>query len=100
MADAPRYRTLVETPEYVAQLESLAQAYSDETLEVFLLGLLWGIAANPEKYDKVTGNIYLAKSRSFDAGPCFRLFFEIVDENKVGLLWIEEIGGTEEIMEL
>src|ERR1700733_3061213 len=97
MADAPRYRTLVETPEYEAQLESLAQTYSDETLEVFLLGLLWGIAANPEKYDKVTWSIYTAKSRSFDDGPSFRVFFEIVDENKVLLLWIEEIGGTDEI---
>jgi hypothetical protein len=100
MADAPRYRTLVETPEYEAQLESLAQTYSDETLEASLLGLLWGIATNPEKFDKVTWSIYVAKSRSFDAGPCFRVFFQIIDENKVLLLWIEEIGGTEEILEL
>jgi len=28
------------------------------------------------------------------------VFFQIVDENKVLLLWLEEIGGTEEIMDL
>jgi hypothetical protein len=97
MAEAPRYRTLVETPEYVDQAESLAQIYSDETLELYLLGVLWGIATNPSQYDRGTGNIYVARSRSFDAGPTFRILFEIIDENKVGLLWIEEIGGIEEL---
>ena len=69
-------------------------------LDIYLLGLLWGIATNPQKYEKVTGNICRAKSRSFNDGPCFRIIFEIVDESKVGLLWIEEIGSTEELTEL
>ena len=100
MAESPRYRTLAEAPEYQAQAESLAQVFSDETLEAALLGILWGIATNPEQYDRVTWNIRVAKSRSFDAEhPCFRMFFEIVDDDKVLLLWIEEIGGTEEIVE-
>jgi hypothetical protein len=100
MADAPRYRTLLETPEYRDQLESLAQIYSDEMLDKWLLGLLWGIATNPQKYEKVTWSIYQAKSRSFDDGPSFRIIFEMVDEDKVGLLWIEEVGSAEELTEL
>jgi hypothetical protein len=99
MADGPRYRTLLETPEYEDQFESLAIRYSDETLEGLLLGLFWGIATNPEQYDRVTWNIRIAKSRSLDARhPSFAVLFEIIDENKVGLMWIEEINGIEELM--
>src|SRR5882724_8939043 len=98
MADGPRYRELVETDEYTAQLESLAQAYSDEVLDAALMGVLWGIAISPEKYDRVTGNMWQARSRSFDAEhPCFRIFFGIPNQNEVLLMWIEEVGGTEEM---
>lgn len=98
MADDARYRTLVETPEYEAQLESLAQIYSDEVLESAIQGVLWGIAKNPERYDRVTGNIWRARSRSFDPEhPSFKIFFGIPNETEVLLMWIEEIGGTEEI---
>ena len=91
----------METPEYAAQLESLAQTYSDEILEALLLGLLWGIATNPDQYDRVTWNIRRAKSRSFDAGdPCFLVLFQILDNDSVALLWIEEIGGMEELLEM
>lgn len=98
MADNTRYRTLVETPEYNAQLESFATKYSDELLEAALMGVLWGIATNPERYDRVTGRIWRAQSRSFDPRhPCFKIFFGIPNESDVLLMWIEEISGTEEI---
>ncbi|HEV2200160.1 MAG TPA: hypothetical protein VGR73_10080 [Bryobacteraceae bacterium] len=91
-------RTLVETGEYSAQLDALADKYSIEVLEAALLGLLWGIATNPERYEKVTGRIYQAKSRSFAAQqPRFRVLFSIEDENRVFLMWIEEIGSTDDI---
>jgi hypothetical protein len=98
MDDDPRYRTLIETPEYAAQLESFAQKYSDEVLEGAIMGLLWGIATTPERYDKVSGNIWMARSRSFsEEYPSFKIIFGIPNQNDVLLMWIEEIGGIEEI---
>jgi len=41
MADDAQYRELLETEEYSAQLESLAQTYSDEVLEAAIQGILW-----------------------------------------------------------
>ena len=96
MADDAQYRELVETDVYNAQLETFAQKYSDEILEAALQGVLWGLATNPERYDQVSGNIRIARSRSFDDNdPCFKIFFGIQDE-KVILLWIEEIISIEE----
>ena len=79
MADAPRYRTLVETKEYQAQLDELAVRFGEEILDRALAGILWGIANNAEGYDRVTWNIRVAKSRAFDAlsQPSFRIFFGI-----------------------
>src|ERR1700719_401558 len=99
MADVARYRTFVETPEYSDQFESIAQTYSDEVLETLLLGVFWGMATNAEQYDdKVTWNIRRARSTSPDPkDPRFDVLFEIKDENTIGLLWIQEIGGIEEL---
>ena len=98
MNDGPRYRELIETAEYTAQLKALASRYSFEALEAALMGVLWGIATNPERYDKVTGNIWQARSRSFSAGqPCFKIFFGIPNQNSVLLMWIEEISSLEEM---
>jgi hypothetical protein len=98
MADAARYRTFVETPEYSAQFEAIAQTYSDEVLETLLLGVFWGMATNAEQYDKVTWKILRARGTSSDPkDPRFDVLFEIKDENTIGLLWIQEIGGIEEL---
>jgi hypothetical protein len=98
MADGARYRTFLETPEYSDQFESIAQTYSDELLETLLLGLFWGIASNPEQYDKISWNIRRARSTSFDPeDPRFDVLFEIKDENTVGLLWIQETSGIDEL---
>ena len=96
----PGGRTLVETDEYTAQLDALAAKYSVEVLEAALMGLLWGIATNPHRYEKVTGRIFQAKSRSFDAlHPCFKVLFSIEDENRVFLMWIEEVDTTDLLTE-
>jgi hypothetical protein len=98
MAEQPRYRTLVETAEYQAQLDSFADRYSNEIIDAALAGVLWGIAIHPERYDRVTGHIYIAKSRSFEPlHPRFRIYFAIPNENDVLLLWIEELSTVEEI---
>jgi hypothetical protein len=100
MADAAEYRELLETAEYSAQLESFAQAYSDEVLEAALQGVLWGIATNPDRYERVTANpdIWMARARSFnDDDPCFKIFFGIPNSHQVLLLWIEEIRSIDEI---
>ncbi len=100
MSDRPRYRTLVETPEYTAQRDAIVSKYSEEVLGPPLTGLLWGIATNPDQYDKVTAHIYRALSRSLGLTiPVVRIFFGIEnkgDNEHVMLLWIEEI---EEMLE-
>ena len=97
MADKPAYRTLVETEEYTAQLDHLAALHSAEVLEAALMGLLWGIAINPEQYEKTTFNIYAAKSRLLNV-PRFIIFFQIKDKNRILLLWIEMLDSITEIM--
>ncbi len=98
MPDEPRYRTLIETPEYSAQFALITKRHSVEVIESTLMGIFWGIATNPEKYDKVTWNIYVAKSHSFNpAIPMLKIFFGIENENEVLLLWIEEMTGTEQM---
>jgi Aminoglycoside/hydroxyurea antibiotic resistance kinase len=67
----PKYPTFIETPEYIAQLDLLADKYSAELLDAALTGVLWGFANNPEKYERVTAGIPGAKSRSFDATRLF-----------------------------
>jgi hypothetical protein len=100
MADDAQYRELLETEEYSAQLESFAQSYSDEVLEAALQGVLWGIATDPERYERVTPNIRMARSRAFnDDDPCFKIFFGIPDADHAVLMWIEEIKDTEEMLE-
>jgi hypothetical protein len=98
MAEKPAYRTLVEADEYTAQLSHLQVRYSREVLEAALMGVLWGIATNPEQYDKVTWNIYGAKSRPLNL-PRFRIFFQIMDDDHVLLMWIEELGSIDDIMD-
>jgi len=98
MADRSPFRTLIETPEYTGQLTYLAVKYSPELIEGTLMGLQWGIATNPEGYERVTGNISEAKGRSFNTGiPSLRIFFQIKDADNVLLLWVEEISSIEEM---
>jgi hypothetical protein len=98
MPDQPRYRTLVETDEYKAQLYSFVERYSEEIIDAALAGVLWGVASHPERYDRVTGHMYIAKSRSVKPlHPRFRIYFAIPNENEVLLLWIEELSTVEEI---
>lgn len=98
MAETPRYRELVETPEYTAQLEHLAQTYSDGVIEPILQGIFWGMATNPRAYDRVTGSMWEARSRSFnELDPRFRIFFGLPNEAQVLLLWIEEIRDIDEL---
>jgi TolB-like protein len=97
MDEGARYRELVETDEYFFQLDYLAQRYSDAVLDAALMAVLWGIATNPDQYDKVTGRIYVAKSRSFrPLCPRLRLFFQLIDDHRVLMLWIEEIDEEAE----
>ena len=104
MDEGARYRELVETPEYTAQLDALVERFSIEILESALMGVLWGVATNPEVYDRGTWNIRRAKSRSFDAlfqsFPSFVILFTITDQNTVTLLWIEEVTAISEAMDL
>jgi len=98
MDEGARHRTFVETPEYSAQFETIAQTYSDELLEDLLRGVFWALETNAEQFGKGTWNLRRARSRSFEPGdPQFEIIFEIRDANTIGLLWIREISGMEEI---
>ncbi|MBV9759141.1 MAG: hypothetical protein JO340_01140 [Acidobacteriaceae bacterium] len=96
MSDRLRYRTLVETDEYTAQRDAILAKYSEDVIGGPLNGLLWGIATNPDQYDRATANIYQAVSRVFGLTiPVLRIFFGIenrgTDNEHVLLLWIEEV---------
>jgi hypothetical protein len=83
MADEPRFRTLIEQPEYTLQLASIVARYSADVIEPVVRGLLWGIASNPKGYGKTTWNIYQARSRQFGLTvPALRLFFGFKDETE------------------
>ena len=101
MDERHRYRTLVESELYMDQRDFLATRYSHEILSSALTGVLWGIASSPEGYERVTVNIREARSRSFSAAqPEFKISFEILDSERVLLLWIEEITGLEGLEKL
>lgn len=104
MADQPRYRTLKELPEFTTQFDFIVQRYSDAIIGPVLAGVLWGIATNPQGYDRTIGNLRIAKSRSLGLTiPTFRIFFQIVNERQddehVLLCWIEETNTIDEITE-
>ncbi len=96
---AARYRTLIEAPEFAAQLDFLTKLYPAWVIEPTLMGLLWGIATNPQEYDRATWNIRVAKSRSFGSVPKLVIFFQVQSENEVLLLWIDEERKIEELLE-
>lgn len=96
---AAPFRTLIEAPEYTAQLDYIVRAHPLEIIEPILLALLWGVASNPEGYDRVTWNIRIAKSRSFELiGPRLVVLFQIKTEDEVLLLWIDELSKMEEFL--
>lgn len=91
------FRTLIETDEYTCQLADIVDRYSVEAIEPTLRGLLWGIAVNPERYDKLIGSWHIAKSRSYSAAiPSLVIYFEIKNQDEVLLLFIEEMSSFEE----
>jgi len=102
MADQQRLRTLAEMPEYTANFDSIVERYSEEVIGPVLTGLLNGIAANPQAYDRTVWGARIAKSDRYGLTiPTFRIFFQITNEGKddeaVLLLWIEETNIIDEI---
>ncbi|MGD0289028.1 MAG: hypothetical protein ABSC63_05160 [Candidatus Binataceae bacterium] len=87
-------RTLVADDAYTAQLSILGNLpFVDEAIR----GVTNGIATFAEAFDFVPGcgQLQIAKTDQFDtvAGslPPLRIYFLILDENRVRLLWIERI---------
>ncbi len=76
--------------------------YSLAVLGPVLDGIRWGIASNPKGYDRVTWNIREARNDTLGLTiPMLRIFFSIENEDQenesVLLLWIEEIGTSNEL---
>jgi hypothetical protein len=102
--DVPRYRTLKESLEFSAQFDAIVEKHSLSVIGPVLDGLLWGIASGPKGYDRVTWNIRVAKNQVFGLTvPRLRIFFGIESEDEadehVLLLWIEEIGASDDLGE-
>jgi|ERR1700692_2131495 hypothetical protein len=102
MGGQHRYRELEELPEFTAQFDSIVQQHSEEVIGPVLAGLIWGIATNPQAYDRTTWNMRVAKSSSLGLTiPTFRIFFQILNEGKndeqVLLCWIEETSSIDEV---
>jgi hypothetical protein len=106
MSDKRTYRTLFETDEYTAQADALCAKHSLNVIEPILSGLLWGIATNPQAYDRTTWATRWAQSkRSLGLTvPVFTIIFQIQNEGleneAVLLLWVEEVGSMGEILGL
>jgi hypothetical protein len=104
MGDQPRYRTLVESEQYTALFDMIAAKYPAHILRRLLSGVMWGIAKNPQAYNRVLGGIRIAKTRSFgQAFPTFSVLFQIQnegeDDENVLLKWIEEASANDEAIE-
>jgi hypothetical protein len=103
--DQPRYRTLIEKDEYSKQLDGLLDRYSaqQDLLEYIINGLLWGIATNPQAYDRTTWRVRWAPSNSFGAKlPAFVIVFQIqnegLEDEHVLLLWIDELSAIRDVL--
>jgi hypothetical protein len=96
-------------PECAAQMDGIVGKYSEDVIERALKGVFWGLHTNPKGYEKVWGNIRIAKTRSLglENMPMLRLLFEIGNEGKsdqtddepIIMRWIEEIDALDEIMD-
>lgn len=104
MADPHRYRTLIELPEYSAQIDAIVGRHSPDVIAPVLSGLLWGIASNPRAYERLSWNIRIAKSRSLNlATPRLLILFQIENEGEdneqILLCWVQESSPIDEILE-
>jgi hypothetical protein len=89
MADQPKFRTFVWMPECAAQMDGIVGKYSEDVIERALKGVFWGLHTNPKGYEKVWGNIRIAKTRKSDQ----------TDDEPIIMRWIEEIDALDEIMD-
>lgn len=104
MEPEPRFLTLVETEEYSAQCDALLGRYSFQVLQPILDGLQWGIATNPQAYDRTTWDTRQAISRDLGLTiPRIKIIFQIqnegLEDEQILLLWIEDMSSLSEIME-
>ena len=83
-------RSIEESPLYAQQLQAIGDIrYMDEALE----GVMWALANNAELFPELPNtNIRLIKTREFERKNYkvmpLRVWFTILDENKVRLLAI------------
>jgi len=99
----PPPREVTETLEYTAEYDEIVERHSVEVIGPVLTGLIEGIAKNPRALNRVTGRIWMTRSKSLGLTiPTFTIFFSIEGESPesehILLLWIEENSSVEEIM--
>ena len=77
----------------------LVERYSSDMMDKALAGVFWGMGTDPRQFEKVTWNIYQAKSRPMGLSvPMFKIEFGMGEsDNEVVLMWIEEVARIEEI---
>jgi hypothetical protein len=103
MANSGPPRGTVETHEYTAQYFEIIRRHSADVMEPVITGLTEAIGKSPRVMERLTGNIWMAKSKNLGLTvPRVRIFFSIEgnppDDEHILLLWIEEISTTDEIV--
>jgi hypothetical protein len=98
----PPHREVFETDEYTAPYDDIIKRHMLDVVGPVLDGVVEGIAKNPRAMERLTGNIWMEKSKYFGLTvPRFTIFFSIEGDSpqteRVLLLWIEENTTTEEI---
>jgi hypothetical protein len=89
-------RELSEHPNFRQQCAEIAGQYNadEHQIDDVLNGLVWAMSTNAEGFRKVPG---LDMRVGFAFGrhpiPALKVYFRIVDENSVELLWVEEDEG-------
>lgn len=92
-------RELIDHPNFRHQCAEVASRYETDERHVdeVLNGLVWAMSTNAEGFRVVPG---LDMRAGFAFGrhpvhpvPALKVYFRIVDENSVELLWIEEDEG-------
>lgn len=88
-----KYRTLIESEEFSEQCRAFGGTYR---IEQALAAVTWVLSARPEAYPVISGlktTRLVTTDRFTDSEgtiPRLRVYFKVLNEDEVELLWIEE----------
>ena len=93
MAGTFKARDIKESELHSAQLRQIEQ--NAERTDESIQSIEWGLATNPEQFDKVPGRrLWAAKTDPFPNAPRLRVWFKF-DDDTVELLSVERIADDD-----